>query len=81
MIGTIGCNRAIDVTSCVGRVNSSLPRTCKSGIAAFAVVVDAKDDRAVAFYEHYGFQRFKEMERSLFLPIGDALKRHIEARP
>jgi ribosomal protein S18 acetylase RimI-like enzyme len=58
----------------------AIDRTCTSGIAAFAVVVDAKDDIAVAFYEHHGFQRFGEMNRTLFLPIGDALKRRVEQR-
>lgn len=55
----------------------AIERTCKSGVAAFAVVVDAKDDRAVAFYEHYGFQRFEALKRTLFLPIGEALKRQV----
>lgn len=59
----------------------AIRRTCKSGMAAFAVVVDAKDDAAIAFYEHHGFQRIAQMKRTLFLPIGDALKRRIEARP
>lgn len=38
-------------------------------IAAFAVVVDAKDDRAVAFYERYGFIRFASRGNRLFLPL------------
>ena len=62
-------------------VFDTIDRTCKSGIAAFAVVVDAKDDRAVAFYEHHGFQRLDEMKRTLFLPIGEALKRRVKSRP
>lgn len=56
----------------------AIDRTCKSGIAAYAVIVDAKDDTAVSFYEHHGFQRFKSQERTLFLPISDALRKLTE---
>lgn len=59
----------------------AIDRTIKSGIAAFAIVVDAQDDRAVAFYEHHGFQRFEDRKKTLFLPIGDVLKRRVQARP
>jgi ribosomal protein S18 acetylase RimI-like enzyme len=34
------------------------------------VIVDAKDDRARAFYERYGFQRLADAEYRLFLPVG-----------
>ncbi|MDE3076280.1 MAG: GNAT family N-acetyltransferase [Chloroflexota bacterium] len=36
-------------------------------VAAMAVVVDAKDDAARAFYERYGFERFADHEYRLFL--------------
>lgn len=38
-------------------------------LAVFALVVDAKTDRAVAFYERYGFRRFPDAPRRLFLPV------------
>lgn len=38
-------------------------------IASMAVVVDAKDDGAVSFYERYGFIRFAEQTHRLFLPM------------
>lgn len=38
-------------------------------IAAMAVVVDALDDPARAFYERYGFQRLADHEYRLFLPM------------
>lgn len=41
--------------------------------AIFALVVDAKDETAVAFYEHLGFRRFASRPMSLFLPIATAL--------
>ena len=56
----------------------ALKRTDDAGIAAFAMIVDAKDDDAVAFYEHFGFKRFQDLEQKLFLPIGDGLKRLLQ---
>lgn len=43
-----------------------------SHIAAVVVVVDAKDDNARLFYEQYGFQRFLDDERRLYLPLETA---------
>jgi GNAT superfamily N-acetyltransferase len=42
--------------------------------AIFALVVDAKDDAAVSFYEHLGFRRFISRPMTLFLSIVTALK-------
>jgi len=42
--------------------------------AIFALVVDAKDDKAAAFYEHLQFRRFASQPSSLFLPIMTALQ-------
>ena len=36
-------------------------------LAVFAVVVDAKDDRAAAFHKRYGFRSFPSRPRRLFL--------------
>lgn len=38
-------------------------------IASYAVVVDAKNDVAVAFYEHHDFIRFPDTPKRLFLPM------------
>lgn len=38
-------------------------------IAAMAVVVDAKDATAAAFYQHFGFMPLSAFERRLFLPM------------
>jgi len=46
----------------------ALKRTLRSEIATFAMVVDAKDERARAFYEKYGFTRLLDSESRLFLP-------------
>jgi ribosomal protein S18 acetylase RimI-like enzyme len=42
--------------------------------AIFALVVDAKDDAAVRFYQHYGFRRFVSRPMSLFLPLATVLR-------
>lgn len=49
-------------------------RSMQSPPAAFALVVDAKDEQAVAFYEHHGFQRFSGEPRTLFIPLAVAEK-------
>lgn len=38
-------------------------------LAVYAIVVDAKNDRALAFYERYGFRAFPSEQRRLFLPL------------
>jgi GNAT superfamily N-acetyltransferase len=38
-------------------------------IAAMAVVVDAKDERAERFYRHFDFQPFQQTPLRLFLPM------------
>ena len=39
-------------------------------VASVAVVVDAKDDAALAFYRRYGFIPFADLPNRLFLPMG-----------
>ena len=39
-------------------------------VAAFALIVDAKDAGAKAFYEHYGFVSCTDMPLTLYLPLG-----------
>jgi ribosomal protein S18 acetylase RimI-like enzyme len=41
-------------------------------MAVFAIVVEAKDDPAVAFYESFGFLQFPTRPRRLFLPTSSA---------
>jgi uncharacterized protein (DUF1778 family)/ribosomal protein S18 acetylase RimI-like enzyme len=38
-------------------------------VASWAVVVDAKDNKAIAFYKRYGFLEFPNTPNRLFLPI------------
>jgi len=39
-------------------------------VASMAVIVDATDDNAVAFYRRYGFIPFADEPKKLFLPMG-----------
>jgi ribosomal protein S18 acetylase RimI-like enzyme len=54
-------------------------RAARGDPAIFALIVDAKDDRAVAFYEHLQFRRFLSKPMSLFLPLATALQALNEA--
>ncbi len=47
----------------------ALTRALCSDIAAFALIVDANDDAAAAFYRHHGFIAFGDNPRTLFLPL------------
>ena len=49
-------------------------RGLRAEAAAFAMLVDAKDADAVAFYEHHGFERLASQPRSLFLALATAAK-------
>jgi len=49
-------------------------RTMGAAPAVYALVVDAKNADAVAFYEHHGFLAFASQPRTLFLPIATAVK-------
>jgi GNAT superfamily N-acetyltransferase len=45
-------------------------REASRSVASVAVIVDAKNDQARSFYEHYDFQRFISNAYRLFLPMG-----------
>lgn len=44
-------------------------RAMRSEVAVFALVVDAKDDAAEAFYRHHGFDRFGTRARQLIVSL------------
>jgi ribosomal protein S18 acetylase RimI-like enzyme len=45
-----------------------------AAMAVYALVVDAKNDEARAFYERYGFRRFPEATHRLFLTLDTFVK-------
>lgn len=50
----------------------ALDRAMGSDIAAYALVVDAKDDSAAALYQHHGLIALPSQARTLFLPLASA---------
>jgi ribosomal protein S18 acetylase RimI-like enzyme len=49
-------------------------RTLKADAAAFTLLVEAKNDQAVAFYQRFGFRVLASQPRTLFLPLATAQK-------
>ena len=47
----------------------ALDRAKRSEIASYALMVDAKDEQAMAFYLHHGFIALPDTPRTLFLPL------------
>ena len=54
----------------------ALERAARSEIAAYAMVVDAKDESAAAFYRHHGFIELPDFPMTLFLPLATARVAH-----
>ncbi len=51
----------------------AVDRCLKAGsdVAAYALIVDAKDENARQFYEHYGFTPFASAPMTLYLGLGE----------
>jgi ribosomal protein S18 acetylase RimI-like enzyme len=49
-------------------------RASQATPAVFALLVDAKDDAAIAFYRHHGFAALQSEPRRLFLPVASAAR-------
>lgn len=47
----------------------ALDRAARSEIAAYALIVDAKNEAAAAFYRHHGFIALPDSQLTLFLPL------------
>ncbi|NEX21866.1 GNAT family N-acetyltransferase [Thiorhodococcus mannitoliphagus] len=50
-------------------------RAIRADPAFYALIVDAEDDHAAAFYARLGFQCFTGHERRLFIPLSEIVKR------
>ncbi len=57
-----------------GLLADAVRRVLLAPLAVFALLVDAKDDDAVTFYKHHGFQPLTGHARTLFLPVATAEK-------
>ena len=65
---------AVDTAFQGGKLGAALlfnaaTRAARSEIAVFGLLVDAKDDRAEAFYRHHGFLRFGADGRQMMAAI------------
>ena len=47
----------------------ALTRAARSEIAAYAMLVDAKNENAAAFYRHHGFINLPDLALTLLLPL------------
>jgi ribosomal protein S18 acetylase RimI-like enzyme len=56
-------------------VVNAVARAMRAEPAIYALVVDAKDDHAAAFYIHLGFRSFLSQPSRLFIPISEIAKR------
>jgi ribosomal protein S18 acetylase RimI-like enzyme len=53
-------------------------RALKADAAAFTLLVDAKNDHAVAFYQRFGLRTLASQPRILFLPLATAQRAFLE---
>jgi ribosomal protein S18 acetylase RimI-like enzyme len=51
----------------------ALTRSMRSEIAAYALLVDAKDEAAAAFYKHHGLVELPSQPLKLFLPLATVI--------
>ena len=56
-------------------------RTLRDAAAAYALLVDAKNNSATAFYEHHGFRALASQPSTLFLPLATAQKALFKKAP
>jgi GNAT superfamily N-acetyltransferase len=53
----------------------AMARALRAEPAIFAMIVDAKDETALRFYLHHGFQHFTSRPMSLYVPLAEAARR------
>lgn len=55
----------------------ALQRAARAEIAAYALLVDAKDTHAAAFYQHHGLLALPDTPLTLFLPLATVQMLHL----
>jgi GNAT superfamily N-acetyltransferase len=76
LLGRLAVNRRYQGQGLGGvLLADALQRTARAELGVFAMLVDAKDEAAQRFYEHYGFTLLPGEARRLCLPISAALQR------
>ena len=61
-------------------LGDALQRSASAEIAAFALIVDAKDEAAAAFYRHHGFVTLPEGPLKLFFPLTTVVQTPLRKR-
>ena len=56
----------------------AIERAVMSPLGVFVIVVDAKNERAAAFYQHFGFTPVVDSENRLVLPVSSPLQKRLE---
>jgi ribosomal protein S18 acetylase RimI-like enzyme len=56
-------------------LGDALLRAARSEFAAFALMVNAKDEAAAAFYQHHGFLALPDSRLTMFLPLATVQSR------
>jgi ribosomal protein S18 acetylase RimI-like enzyme len=56
-------------------VVDAIARTMRSETAIYALVVEAKDEQACSFYQHFGFSSFSSQPLKLYLPLARAIEK------
>jgi ribosomal protein S18 acetylase RimI-like enzyme len=73
LVGRLAVDRRFHRKGLGGALLADAARRVLDGdLRAFALIVDAKDESAVAFYRLHGFQPFSSRPLSLFLPLESA---------
>lgn len=73
LIGRLAVDRRYQGIGLGGALLSdAVQRALRGDAAAFALIVDAKDETAARFYAHHGFTAFAGRPMRLFLPIETA---------
>ncbi len=76
LLGRLAVNRRYQGEGLGGvLLADALQRTARAELGVFAMLVDAKDEAAQRFYEHYGFTLLHSEVGRLCLPISTALRR------
>ena len=75
-MGRLACSKAQQGQG-LGRILHGLAvERCvqaRKQVAAYALLVDTKEESAARFYEHYGFTALLDGPLSLYLPLGDSV--------
>ena len=76
LVGRLAVDRAFRGLGLGGALLvDAVARALRAEPAIFAMIVDAKDEAAVRFYQHHGFQSFASRPMSLYLPLAEAARR------